>query len=140
MMMLATFPSLTKAVRVCCRCSEIPHYDSADPRILAAVIYLFDRSHSGTSFYRHRTTGYERIREDNAQNYKIALNHNMKTLGPPAREIQTAAMPYLKGSTRLILPSTGLSSIPAMRCTQPILMAASLTGRKMSTGDLRLLH
>jgi hypothetical protein len=73
---------------------RIPHYDSADPRILAAVIYLFDRSNAGTSFYRHRTTGYERIREDNAQNYKIALNHNMKTLGPPARE-------YTNGSNAL---------------------------------------
>jgi hypothetical protein len=73
---------------------RIPHYDSADPRVFAAVIYLFDRAHSGTSFYRHRTTGYERIREDNAQNYKIALNHNMKTLGPPARE-------YTNGSNAL---------------------------------------
>jgi hypothetical protein len=73
---------------------RIPHYDSADPRVFAAVIYLFDRAHSGTSFYRHRTTGYERIRDDNAQNYKIALNHNMKTLGPPARE-------YTNGSSAL---------------------------------------
>jgi len=73
---------------------RIPHYDSADPRVFAAVIYLFDRAHSGTSFYRHRATGYERIREDTAQNYKIALNHNMKTLGPPARE-------YTNGSNAL---------------------------------------
>jgi len=73
---------------------RIPHYDSADPRVFAAVIYLFDRAHSGTSFYRHRTTGYERIRGDTAQNYKIALNHNLRTLGPPARE-------YTNGSNAL---------------------------------------
>ena len=73
---------------------RIPHYDSADPRVFAAVIYLFDRAHSGTSFYRHRATGYERIREDTAQNYKIALGHNMKTMGPPARE-------YTNGSSAL---------------------------------------
>jgi hypothetical protein len=65
---------------------RIPHYDSADPRVFAAVIYLFDRANSGTSFYRHRTTGYEVIGDDNKDNYKAALNRNMKNLGPPARE------------------------------------------------------
>jgi hypothetical protein len=65
---------------------RIPHYDSTDPTVFAAVIYLFDRANSGTSFYRHRTTGYERIGGDDAANYKIALNRNMKQYGPPARE------------------------------------------------------
>jgi hypothetical protein len=73
---------------------RIPHYDSTDPRIFAAVIYLFDRANSGTSFYRHRATGYEKMGADNADNYKIALNRNMKTLGPPARE-------YTNGSNAL---------------------------------------
>jgi hypothetical protein len=63
---------------------RIPHYDSSDPRVFAAVIYLFDRANSGTSFYRHRTTGYEKIGADNEENYRIALNRNMKNLGPPA--------------------------------------------------------
>src|SRR6202048_5060439 len=65
---------------------RIPHYDCTDPSVFAAVIYLFDRANSGTSFYRHRTTGYEKINGDNAGNYRTALNRNMKTLGPPARE------------------------------------------------------
>jgi plasmid maintenance system killer protein len=73
---------------------RIPHYDSADPRVFAAVIYLFDRANSGTSFYRHRSTGYEKIGDDNAGNYKIALNRNMKQFGPPARE-------YTNGSNAL---------------------------------------
>jgi uncharacterized protein DUF6445 len=73
---------------------RIPHYDSTDPRVFAAVIYLFDRANSGTSFYRHRTTGYETIGDDNKDNYKIALNRNMKNLGPPARE-------YTNGSNAL---------------------------------------
>src|SRR5258708_17086045 len=73
---------------------RIPHYDSADPRVFAAVIYLFDRANSGTSFYRHRTTGYEAIGDENKDNYKIALNRNMKNLGPPARE-------YTNGSNAL---------------------------------------
>jgi Family of unknown function (DUF6445) len=73
---------------------RIPHYDSTDPRVFAAVIYLFDRANSGTSFYLHRTTGYEKIGDDNKDNYKIALNRNMKNLGPPARE-------YTNGSSAL---------------------------------------
>jgi hypothetical protein len=62
--------------------------------VFAAVIYLFDRADSGTSFYRHRTTGYEKIGDDNEDNYKTALNRNMKNLGPPARE-------YTNGSNAL---------------------------------------
>jgi Family of unknown function (DUF6445) len=73
---------------------RIPHYDSTDPRVFAAVIYLFDRSNAGTSFYRHRTTGYETIGDKNRDNYKVALNRNMKDLGPPARE-------YTNGSNSL---------------------------------------
>ena len=73
---------------------RIPHYDSADPTVFAAVIYLFDRPNSGTSFYRHRMTGYEKINDNNADNYRAALNRNMKLLGPPARE-------YTNGSNAL---------------------------------------
>ena len=73
---------------------RIPHYDSSDPTVFAAVIYLFDRANSGTSFYRHRTTGYEIINDANEGNYKTALNRNMKNCGPPARE-------YTNGSNAL---------------------------------------
>jgi hypothetical protein len=73
---------------------RIPHYDSTDPRVFAAVIYLFDRANSGTSFYRHRMTGYEKIGAGNEANYKIALNRTMKNRGPPARD-------YTNGSNDL---------------------------------------
>jgi hypothetical protein len=51
---------------------RIPHYDSTDPGVFAAVIYLFDRANSGTSFYRHRTTGYEKINDANQENYRTS--------------------------------------------------------------------
>jgi hypothetical protein len=73
---------------------RIPHYDSTDPGVFAAVIYLFERANSGTSFYRHRITGYEKINGDNEDNYRTALNRNMKKSGPPARE-------YMNGSNEL---------------------------------------
>jgi hypothetical protein len=83
---------------------RIPHYDSTDPGVFAAVIYLFDRANSGTSFYRHRTTGYETIEVDNKDNYRIALNRNMKTFGPPARE-------YTNGSNALFERTHSVDSV-----------------------------
>lgn len=62
---------------------RIPHYDSADPRLLAAVIYLCDTRFSGTSFYRHRRTGYEEITAENQNNYRIALDNDLRKYGPP---------------------------------------------------------
>jgi hypothetical protein len=61
----------------------IPHYDSTDPNLWAAVIYLCDRRFSGTSFYRHRRTGYEEITELNQDNYQIALDADIRRHGIP---------------------------------------------------------
>jgi hypothetical protein len=83
---------------------RIPHYDSTDPGVFAAVIYLFERANSGTSFYRHRTTGYEKINADNEGNYKTALNRNMKNFGPPARE-------YTNGSNVLFERTHSVDSV-----------------------------
>jgi len=73
---------------------RIPHYDSTDPGLFAAVIYLCDTRFSGTSFYRHRKTGYEEITEGNRNNYKIALDSDMRIHGVPQRE-------YISGDSAL---------------------------------------
>jgi hypothetical protein len=83
---------------------RIPHYDSTAAGVFAAVIYLFERAHSGTSFYRHRDTGYEKITADNAASYRAALNRNMKTRGPPARE-------YMNGSNALFERTHSVDSV-----------------------------
>jgi hypothetical protein len=70
----------------------IPHYDSTDPNLFAAVIYLCDPRFSGTVFYRHRRTGYEEITEENVGNYKLALNSDMRIHGAPKKE-------YMAGDT-----------------------------------------
>ena len=71
---------------------RIPHYDSTDPQLLAAVIYLCDTRFSGTSFYRHRRTGYEEITEENQSNYHIALDNDLRKYGAPDKE-------YMNGDT-----------------------------------------
>jgi Family of unknown function (DUF6445) len=65
---------------------RIPHYDSTDPNLFAAVIYLCDTRFSGTSFYRHRKTGYEEITEVNCHNYQLALDNDLRMHGVPPRE------------------------------------------------------
>ena len=65
---------------------RIPHYDSTHPGLIAVVIYLCDSRFSGTSFYRHRRTGYEEITEENRRNYQLALDNELRLLGPPERE------------------------------------------------------
>jgi hypothetical protein len=72
----------------------IPHYDSTDPNLFAAVIYLCDTRFSGTSFYRHRKTGYEEITAANENNYKLALDSDMRRHGVPAKE-------YMNGDSSL---------------------------------------
>jgi len=64
----------------------IPHYDSTDPNLFAAVIYLCDTKFSGTVFYRHRRTGYEEITAQNVNNYQLALNSDLRLHGPPKKE------------------------------------------------------
>ena len=109
---------------------RIPHYDSIDPRVFAAVVYLFDRANSGTSFYRHRTTGYETIGDDNKDNYKMALNRNMKTLGPPARE-------YANGSNALFERTHSVDSVFNRIVIYPgnVLHAADIDGSLFTGND-----
>lgn len=73
---------------------SIPHYDSTDPNLFAAVIYLCDERFPGTDFYRHRRTGYEEITAENVDNYRVALNTDMRVHGAPPRE-------YISGDTAL---------------------------------------
>ena len=88
------FSVVTTAARDLLPIQRIPHYDSTDPKLLAAVIYLCDTRFSGTSFYRHRRTGYEEITLENRNNYQVALDHDMRVQGPPRRE-------YMNGDNSL---------------------------------------
>jgi hypothetical protein len=52
---------------------RIPHFDSVDKNGLAAVHYLFKSDLGGTSFYRHRKTGFEFIDENRTFDYYSSL-------------------------------------------------------------------
>jgi len=52
---------------------SLPHFDTSHNSQLAVVHYLCSESHGGTSFFRHRNTGFEAITEGRIQRYAPAL-------------------------------------------------------------------
>jgi len=46
---------------------RIPHFDSPDQNFVAVLHYLNDIPNTGTCFYRHRATGFERITPQRAE-------------------------------------------------------------------------
>jgi hypothetical protein len=51
----------------------LPHIDSYLSGDLACVHYLCGKEKGGTSLYRHRKTGYEKLTSDNIDHYKQAV-------------------------------------------------------------------
>lgn len=73
---------------------RIPHFDSADPNGLASVHYLFHGDLGGTSFYRHRSTGFEYIDHSRREAYFRKLEQERS--GPHA-----PGPTYINGDTPL---------------------------------------
>lgn len=63
---------------------RMPHFDNTNPKQLALLHYLCPPQHGGTSFYRHRRTGYEFVDEARRQPYSNAVAEDLELLGPPA--------------------------------------------------------
>jgi uncharacterized protein DUF6445 len=67
---------------------RMPHFDNTNPKQLALLHYLCAPEHGGTSFYRHRRTGFEYIDEARVSAYKLAVTADLAMLGtPPAKYI-----------------------------------------------------
>jgi hypothetical protein len=67
---------------------RLPHFDSHNPKQLALLHYLCDASQGGTSFYRHRSTGFEFVDAARKQIYADSLAADLARLGaPPAKYI-----------------------------------------------------
>ena len=75
---------------------RIPHFDSPKKDSLAAVHYLFKEDLGGTSFYRHRKTGYETIDEERKIAYYTSLESEND--GP---NMPKSAAGYINGDTAL---------------------------------------
>lgn len=64
---------------------RLPHFDQPKTEELAVIHYLCDSPHGGTSFYRHRSSGFEFIDQSRAKNYCSALENEIKQYGMPGK-------------------------------------------------------
>ena len=62
---------------------RVPHFDTSAATQLAIVHYLCGPEHGGTSFYRHRSTGFETISQERLQTYAETLKREVMTEHPP---------------------------------------------------------
>jgi hypothetical protein len=62
---------------------RMPHIDNTDPRHFALLHYLCGPGYGGTSFYRHRRTGFETVDEARFPIYKAAVLEELTSRGPP---------------------------------------------------------
>lgn len=82
----------------------IPHFDRPQPRDLAVIYYLCDEQHGGTSFYRHRRSGFEAILPERQQPYQQQLAADFRQFGKPSG--------YINGDTPMF---QRIASVPARR-------------------------
>lgn len=62
---------------------RIPHFDGTETDRLAFVHYLCREEYGGTSFYRHRATGFETVSEARLEAYGHVLDQDMRNFGQP---------------------------------------------------------
>lgn len=62
---------------------RMPHFDNTNPKQLAVLHYLCAPQLGGTSFYRHRRTGFEYIDAARRPLYANAVSEDLARLGPP---------------------------------------------------------
>lgn len=80
---LGYFSVVTRRAHGLGEAQRMPHADSTNPRQLAILHYLCEATQGGTSFYRHRATGFESIDEARLPVYKEALIEGRRAHGPP---------------------------------------------------------
>ncbi|MCF6193629.1 MAG: DUF6445 family protein [Kangiellaceae bacterium] len=63
----------------------IPHVDTVDQNQVAILLYLCDETHGGTSFFKHRETGYESLDKQRMAEYKESCMKHFATNGQPSK-------------------------------------------------------
>ncbi|MET0355250.1 MAG: DUF6445 family protein [Cellvibrio sp.] len=73
---------------------SVPHADSFLSNNIASVHYLCDSQFGGTSFYRHRSTGFETLNSQRIQQYAPKIKSEVMQLNKTSYE-------YINGDTEL---------------------------------------
>lgn len=78
-LLTASFSMVTESPDRLTPIQRAPHFDSADPHYLAILHYLGGTQGSGTSFYRQRFTGIDRVSEQNRPQFIAAAQREAKS-------------------------------------------------------------
>jgi hypothetical protein len=71
---------------------RLPHFDGFNPESVAILYYLGQADQGGTSFFRHKASGFETVTEERFPAYKTTLESELRTYGtPPPRYIDDGA-------------------------------------------------
>lgn len=73
---------------------SVPHFDSVDRNRIASVHYLCEERFGGTSFYRHRSTGFESMDAQRIAGYAPCLKQEVMRQG-------ARSFAYIRGDTAL---------------------------------------
>lgn len=73
---------------------SVPHFDSFLPNNIAGVHYLCEPKFGGTSFYRHRKTGFETMNAQRIQEYAPALKSEVM-------QSNKTSFDYINGDTEI---------------------------------------
>jgi hypothetical protein len=77
----ASFSLVTTPPESLSAVQRLPHFDWADPSILAVLHHLHDVPDTGTSFYRHIASGVERVDSETAPRLRQAMRDEDARLG-----------------------------------------------------------
>lgn len=99
---------------------RIPHFDGAEASRFAFIHYLCRAEFGGTSFYRHRATGFECVTSQRLAEYRKCVMEQLATAEP--------ASDYARGDTPLF---ERVHSVPA-ECNRLIIYK----GNALHSGDI----
>jgi hypothetical protein len=100
----------------------VPHYDGPDSNAIVVLHYLATRPFGGTSMYRHRRTGFERIAGNRAAAFERAVGEEMTGFQPNG---------FIDGDTDLF---ERIASYPAIFNRALIYRGVSLHAGDIATG------
>jgi hypothetical protein len=100
----SSFSMVTRAPRELSPPQRAPHFDSTDQKYFAVLHYLRVPPGSGTAFFRHRSTGIERVTEQNVDGYMQAAQADVARL--------PADSGYIRGSDAFFEQIGAIEAVP----------------------------